>query len=520
MKRPLSRRGGPVGAFPFAVLRNQAAGSGNEMENVLDDATVRDIADMTNECPAIRVATKTLLAMVLPGPFTYSIPKLGIVPSEEMHRIIVTYWMPWARDVWQGCKRFGVCPWFYVWRGDHQVPQVPDFTTGYIAVVTDVKTRQKRYRWYDMYSDTSIGQGPMREAAKDMYWAVTEDAPASDGTLRSAAATLLSQWRSLCKLQQARDVVATQRAHPPHLMEHVPNPKEGQDQDLAFMSADYGAAAGIGQQRLEESRHAQERRNASRLKKALKATQATNINNSTVQKTLWTDAPQALLDEMDAGFGNRVVVINAGYRYREAAKPEIVADYEKVLHEFNIMAAAVYDSNIEFFTPSGGSRAAYAHQASMIDRFTNGRIREQSQFFERIIQAALVIAYRPQFREIMDKANTWRAARFKGSDVSELGALHPELDVVVQMPKSAVAAFDELSAMRDAGIITQETMNEYIAQGKNMPITDFVTLQWPDNVPHERLVKPPPGSGAGTLGSGSSTSTSSGKPAKKKPAIV
>lgn len=507
MKRPLSRKGGgPIGAFPFSIIRNSVGGSSNDMESVLDDATVHDILDMTNECPTIRVACKTLLAMVMPGPFTYSIPKLGIVATEEMHRMIATYWMPWAREVWLGCKKWGVCPWYYVWRGEHQVPMVPDFTTGYIAVVTDTKTRQKRFRWYDMYSDTALGQGPMREAAKDMYWAVTEDAPSSDGTLRSAAASLLSQWRSLCKLQQARDVVVTQRAHPPHLMEHVPNPKEGQDQDLAFMSADYGAAAGIGQQRLEEGRHAQERRNAARLKKALQATQSRNMQNSTVQTTLWTDAPQALLDEMDAGFANRVVVINAGYRYREAAKPEIVADYEKVLQEFNIMAAAVFDSNIEFFTPSGGSRAAYAHQGAMIDRFTNGRIREQSQFFERVIQAALVIAYRPQFREVMNKANEWRASRFKGTDVAEIGALHPELDVVVHMPKSGIAGFDELVGMRDAGIITQKTMNEYQAQAKNMPLTDFVTLQWPDNVPHERLVKPQQGAAG----------SKAGKPPKKK----
>lgn len=511
VKRPLSRKGGgPIGAFPFSVVRNNVEGGGNDMENTLADDMVHDIMDMTTTCPTIRVACKTLLALVMPGPFTFSIPKLGILPSEEMHRMIATYWMPWAREVWLGCKKWGVCPWFYVWRGDHQVPQVPDFTTGYIAVVTDVKTRQKRYRWYDSYSDTAIGQGPMREPAKDMYWAVTEDAPTADGVLRSAAASLLPLWRSLCKLQQARDVVSTQRAHPTHLMEHIPNPKEGQDQDLAFMSADYGAAAGIGQQRLDESRHAQERRNTARLKKALQATQSRNMQTSTIQSTLWTDASQAVLDEMDAGFGNRVVVINAGYRYRESAKPDIVADFEKVQHDFNIMAAAVFDSNIEFFTPSGGSRAAYAHQGAMIDRFTNGRIREQSQFFERIIQAALVIAYRPQFQKVMDSANAWRSARFKGLDASEMGTLHPELDVQVQMPKSGIAGFDELVGMRDAGIITQKTMSEYQAQAKNMPITDFVSLQWPDNIPHERLVKPQT----------QPSSSKAGKPPKKKVASV
>lgn len=489
MKRGRTPRSG----FPFSFLRGNAVGAGgaggDEIEVILDAATVHDIWDLFNTCPVIRVACKTLLAMVMPGPFTFSIPKLGVESSEEMERIIEAYWMKWIRAIWFGCVMWGVCPWFLVWRGNHQVPEVPDFTLGNIAVVTNVKTRQRRFKWYDSYADATIGQGPMAEAAKDMYWVVTEDAPASDGTIRSACACLLSQWRSLQILQKARDVVATQRARPTHLLIARPDPKKGQDNNLMFMSAEYGAAAGIGQQRLEENRQAQLRQNAARLKQALRDTQARNMAASSVKPTLWTDTPQSMLDEMDNGFGNRSVPINEGWDYREAAKPDMVADVEKVAHEFNILAAAVMDSNVEFFTPTGGVQAR-AHQGAMIDRFTNGRLREKSQFFKSIIQAALVVAYRPQFREVMDKANAWRASRFKGMDVTELGVLHPELDVQVNMPKSTITSWEELTAMRDAGIITQKTMTEYQAQAKNMPTEDFVTMAWPDNIPQERLVKP------------------------------
>lgn len=504
MKR--ARAGGPPGSgFPASFFQGaNGRGAGDEIEVPLDDAAVQDLIELYNEWPTIRVSRNTLLSLVLPGPFYFSIPKLGIINNEEMRLLIDTYWMRFARTMWDVCRILGVCPYYYVKRGTHQVPVVPDLTLGKVVVVTNTKTRDVSYRWYDTYQDN-----PMRDAASDIKWVVTEHAPMANGIIISALATLLPSYRSLIKIRQARDVVVTQRARPPHIIEMIPDPKAGQDQDLVYMRSEYGKAAGIGQQRLEEARQAEIRHKTSALKQALKATQAANLQAATAQRTLWTDTPEAVLDEMDAGFGNRVVVLRDHMRYREAVKPDIVAEYEKAAKEFDIMAAAVMDSNVEFFTPSGGSQAR-THQGQMIDRFTNSRIREQSQFFQRHIHAAIIFAYRAQFREIMDKAYQWRT---KGRDASESLMLYPELDVKVHMPTSSTVSLDELERLRASGMVTQETMTRYMAQAKNMPVEDFVTLKWPDNVPHE-LIAPPPGIGKTIPGS-----SSSGKPPKKRPAV-
>lgn len=483
MKRSRGGPSGPPGSgFPASFFRaggSAGNGSGDEVEAPLDRAAVKDLLEIYNR-PAIRAARNALLSMVLPGPFYFSIPKLGVYNNEEMRQLIDLYWMPWARQLWDGCRLFGVCPYFFVKRGDHMIPQVPDFTLGTMAVLTNTKTREVSYKWYDTQQ---------QDAAKDIRWAVTEFAPTADGTIRSACACLLPDYRSLVKIRHAQDVVVTQRAHPPHIIEMVPDPKAGQDQDLMYMRADYGKAAGIGQQRLEEARQAETRQRTAALKQALRATQAANLQAATVQRTVWTDTPEAVLDEMDAGFGNRVVVLKEHLRYKESTKPDLVADYEKAAKAFDALAAALMDSNVEFFTPSGGSNAR-AHQGQLITRFTNARIREQSQFLERHIHAAIIYAYRTQFRDVMEKAFTWRT---RNKDADEVIMLYPELDVRIHMPSSSTVSYEELQAMRVDGLVTQETMTRYLAQDKNMPVEDFVTLKYPDNVPEEMLLHPPPG---------------------------
>lgn len=452
------------------------------METMLDRATVKDLLDIYNR-PAVRASRNALLSMVLPGPFYFSIPKLGVYNNEEMRQLINLYWMPWARALWDGLRLFGVCPYYFVKRGDHLIPEVPDFTLGAIAVSTNTKTREVTYKWYDNYQNN-----PSQEAAKDMRWATTEFAPTADGTIRSACACLLPDYRSLIKIRQAQDVVVTQRSHPPHIIEMVPDPKAGQDQDLVYMRADYGKAAGIGQQRLEEARQAETRQRTAQLKQALRATQAANLQAATVQRTVWTDTPEELLDEIDAGFGNRVVVLKEHMRYKESAKPDLVADYEKASKAFDALAAALMDSNVEYFTPSGGFNSR-AHQGQLITRFTNARIREQSQVLERHIHSAIIYAYRGQFRDVMDKAFAWRT---RGKDADEVTMLYPELDVRIHMPSSSTVSYEELQAMRADGLMTQETMIRYLSQDKNMPVEDFVELKYPDNVPME-LIAPPPG---------------------------
>lgn len=484
MKRPApTRTHGPGAGFPFNVLRRAGRSAAtDEVETPLDPLTIKDILGMTTDVPAIRVSLSNVVAEVLPGPFSFHIPALGIESGEDMRHILENHHEPFAINVWLCCKQIGVAPFFMLNKGGHRIPVLCDLTQGYVAVCVNTKTRKTSYKWYDAYQDT-----PMADSAKDIYWFVTRDAPAGDGTIRSAMASLLPTYRSLLKMRQAQDIVNTQRPRPVHIVEMRPDPRAGQDDNLIHMASEYGRAAGISKERLDESREAEKRMRASQLKAALRETQQRNLQQSTAQPTLYTDTPAALLDEMNAGFTDRVVVLRERATYREAAKPDMVGDYIKASKEFDVMAAAVMDSNVEFFTPTGGSNAR-AHQGEMIDRFTNGRIRQVARFFQRVLQCALVIAYKTQFQQVMNGAYQWRLA--KGEDASQIVVLHPELDVEVRMPKSSVLNIPQMQVMRDQGLIEQKTMAEYIAQAANMPIEDLATLEWPDNVPRERLVKP------------------------------
>lgn len=116
------KRGPPNSGFPSSFFRGPNPRAGDDMETLLDRATVKDLLDIYNR-PAVRASRNALLSMVLPGPFYFSIPKLGVYNNEEMRQLINLYWMPWARALWDGLRLFGVCPYYFVKRGDHLIPK-------------------------------------------------------------------------------------------------------------------------------------------------------------------------------------------------------------------------------------------------------------------------------------------------------------------------------------------------------------------------------------------------------------
>ena len=99
----------------------------------IDQEAMSDVLHMYRNVPAIRVARDTFLSMVLCGPFTVSIPKLGLKSDTDMNRMIERYWMPWLRSAYDWMKMYGVCPYYFVRpKGQdlHQIPKVPDVELG------------------------------------------------------------------------------------------------------------------------------------------------------------------------------------------------------------------------------------------------------------------------------------------------------------------------------------------------------------------------------------------------------
>ncbi|MBX9637246.1 MAG: hypothetical protein K2Q45_06815 [Nitrosomonas sp.] len=452
----------------------------NNDEKCLNADTLRDIGDMVRECPAIGMARESFLAKAIGEPFSFSIPAIGIVSNKDMEKIIRARWLPFLRKVYDWCQYVGVCPYYFVkLEGtEHKIPKVPEMDLGYVTVSV---TAKHELEWNFYWS-----HGTVSERQKDMLWIVTERHPSKDGTINSPLASLLPSYSSLLKVKKAQDIAVVQRARPVHIMEHVRNNFGDRNDDLTHTTADFGAkAAGISKARREAMIQQNIRVKTAELQKQLQAAHNANTMKSTLQPTLWTETPEDTLEEMDAGFGNRVVITRQDFKYREAAKPDIVVDYYKAETQFNTMAAAVMGFSMELLTPVGNSRSQNVQGA--LD-FENGRIRTQCNFFVSVLESALVIAYREQFRQVMDDARNWRISRL-GGDPDKVAVLFPELDVQIDMSPASMTTYDELKAMHMDGLITKETMGMHLFKNKNLPFEEMVTLQWPDKVPKEMLVK-------------------------------
>ncbi len=456
---------------------NQLFGIARTAEVPLDENTMRDLQDMYRDCAIFKIARTSFLAMAIPEPFTFSIPKLGIKSSADMNGIIRSRWMPWLWTVYDWCRLYGLCPYYFKNKnGDHPVPATPDFEKGYITVEVD-EQHETVFHWYWNHGTTT-------QLEKDMLWILTEDHPACDGAICSRLKALLSDYRSLSKLQKNRDIAATQQSRPVHLIEVTPEQRGAPDDNLNGLTADFGKAAGIGKERREMAQATRIEQAHARLRRQMSNAQTLNTSRSTTRPTMWTDTPEMLLVEQNAGFDNNVVVLRPGYSYHEAARPQVVGDYEKAAAYFNMQASAMMDFSLEMLTPTGSSRAQNAESAA---RFENDRIKSQNAFFTTILQQALVIAYRKQFQQVMDDNARWRMSRLHG-DPSSIPLLFPELDVIVTMSTSAVISNDELRNMRTDGVISQESMGRRMFRNAGLPEEELTKSSWPDNVPREMIL--------------------------------
>lgn len=483
MRRKRALRGGPFSDFPN--------------ETAVDDNTIRDVVEMYREAPVFGLARKAFLSKVVGEPFSFSIPAIGIVSNKDMEKLITAYWMPWLRIIYDWIQIIGICPYYFekLENTEHYIPVIPEMSLGYITVTVG-KDHKFQYKWY-------WSHGTETEEAKNMLWIITENKPTESGIIRSSLASLLPTYSSLLKLKRAQDVAVTQCARPVHIMEHLNNPHDGKNDDLTHLVADFGAkAAGISKARREAAIQNNIRVKTAELARQLQATHNANTIKSTVQPTLWTETPADTLEEMDAGFSNRVVTLQKDWKYAQAAKPNVIVDYYKAEMQFNTLAAASMGFSMENLTPVGNARSQNIEGAN---NFENDCVRQQSAFYQSILKSALVIAYRKQFQQVMDDARNYRISTL-GGDPNKVAFLYPELDVQVDMSSAADTNYEELKQMHMDGLITKETMAMHLFKNKNMPMDQMTTLEWPDKVPKEMLIRPAAGGDGG----------GAGKPKKKK----
>lgn len=452
-----------------------------EGEVSLDAATQADVRDMFLSIPSIRIARDSYLAMVLCGPFSFSIPKLGLVSKSDMQTIIAHYWMPWQRKVYDWVKQLGICPYYFKRlknNKDHQVPVVPDMELGFITVSVN-KDHEVEYSWY-------WNHGRVSERDSRMYWVTSDHRPDKNGRLHSALATLVERYRTLRIMQSAQETATTQAARPTHLFEYIPK-VNNQNDNLGHLVADFGEkAAGMSKLRRDMQTNRDIQVNTKQFQSQMARTHLANRNIAKANVNLtatWTDMPRDALDRMDNGLATRSVPMRPDFKYVSVKEPHMIGDLWKAQETFDTIAAALMDFAVEFIRPTGSARSQNIKGS---ERFENERIKEGLNFFKSITQAALVIAYKDQFEDAFEGIRQWRVSR-KGGDPYSIAELYPELDVQVDMSCTPMTSYEELKEMWTDGILNKDDFAMHAFHMKALPKEQVSIAKEPDRVPDSVL---------------------------------
>lgn len=447
-------------------------------EVALDYESVADIVKMYQSIPAIVVARDSFLSMVLCGPFTFSIPKLGLHSNKDMETVITRFWLPFLRKVYDYRKLLGIVPYYFEKHGLDSVPVVPPIELGTISVMVTKKHKLKYiWRW---------NHGFQQEEEKKMFWIVGDNPPSRDGTIRSPLASLLPQYRTLLILQRSLEIVSDQCARPTHILEYRPSPTTAKNDDLTTLVANFGEkAAGMSKARQEAARSHEIRVRTAELIKQTQMMQESNILNSggvASKKLLWTDLTSDVAERMDSGLTTRMFPLRPDYYYVSPQKPTVVADYQAHLHAFNTMASAVMDFSLELIQPMGSARSQNIKGA---ERFENERVKETIGFFTSVVRDALVIAYEKELKETFEEVRKWRT---HNGDPQSVAELFPELDVEVNMSCTPFVQYEELKQMWMDGLMDKESFAGHAFQMLSLPSDQMNVSEWPDKLPRELLV--------------------------------
>lgn len=428
----------------------------------------RDIIRMFRSVPMIQIALKQFMAMTLAKPFKFSIPRLSLESNEDMEKLVTTFWMPWLRECHVYAKIYGVVPyWIEKKKNAHPIPRCPPLGSGQIKINFDIKTRSIVYEFYWKSFGTFKGS---TEPDKKMLWFITEDKPLPDGSFMSPLSTLLGMFRDLLILEEALNIYGRNAPRPVHILEFDPRGegRAGMDTNFKLFAPQFQAAAGIAEKQLEQLKNQEIMNKIRDTYEQLHQIQMEN--EKTTQRVTWSENPLKSLEEMNAGFPNRTVILRPNWKYVKASEPKApTSEYFKMLEEFDIQCAAIMDFTVELLKPSGSARSQNLESAR---KFENDRVNEKTALFTIWAQTALSLAYYDEFDEPM------RKHRDKG--------MHPELDVKVDMSVTTANSYDTYKQMCHDGIIDQKTFAMEALKNANMPM-EFMKLHDPHDIELEKI---------------------------------
>lgn len=453
-------------------------------EVALDTDVLADLVRMYYGMPSIQIACESFLAMVLCGPFTFRIPKLGISSNGDFAKLANRFWLPWQRKMFDYIHILGLVPYYIekLPHSDDYVPVIPDLELGVISIVVTKKHKiEYKWRWQHGFE-----QGE----EKKMLWIQGDHPPTRDGRIRSPLAALLSQYRTLLVLQRSLEISAQQCAEPTHMVEYHPSQATAKNDDLTQLVATFGEKASGQSKARQEAARAQEIRvrTAELIKQTHALQQANFINGGGVQskQLLWTDLPHDVAERMDNGLTTRMFPLRPDFKYVAPQKPTVVADYLQHLADFDRKAAALMNFSLELIQPTGSARTQNIQGS---ERFENEHIKRWLNFFTTKTQEALINCYRKQFEKTFADAKRWRIENRAHGDPAIIADMYPELDVEVNMLCTPFVQYEELKEMWMDGIMPKEEFAGHAYHMRSLPHDKMEIRDWPDHLPRELLVQ-------------------------------
>ena len=442
-------------------------------EKDIDAAVFADIVFMWRNSPSIKIARDSFLSMVLCGPFSFGIPKLGIVSGEDMSRIISRHWMPWQRSMFDWIKILGLCP-YYMEKisADHYVPVVPGFEDGTITVCMNNKYR-KQFHWYWCEAQSE---------KKHMYWIDTEYSPTQYGQIQSQCASLLKEYKTIIILTKSLETASAQNANVSHVVEHHPAAGTAKNDELTELVANFGEKyASLSKARQDRARAQEIRVRKTELVKQLKEVHQSNMNVMFGTHTPVLNTDQELYNRFNTGFGDRLIPLPADRKYVSPGKASVVAELDKYIKAFEFNVGAIIGFPMELIQSSGSSRSQNIKGA---ERFANEQIKQQLSFQTYQTKVAIIIAYRKHFDEALAKVNFIR----RGGDAAMVADLITDLDVEVIMSCTPMISYEGMKQMWLDGIISKDDFAHHAFHMNSLPMSQISVTTWPDKMPKDLLI--------------------------------
>lgn len=468
----------------------------NERDEIrLDELTTKDIYELYNSTPSIKISRDAFLAMTLCTPFQVQIPSLDLQNDKGMEILIEQYWMPWLRTVYDWMKMFQICPYYFerVKKTDHYYPVVPEFGSGYITTFINDKHKQE-WKWYWSHGMQS---GDDTSEEKTMHWIIGHDKPSIYGTYRSPISTLLGDYKTLRILRESLEVASTQGCRPPLIFEYHPPRNDNGDDGLTTLEA-FGEQVARVMSAKREALHSQKMKiRKSELMSQLYSSYMHNHGFrqqlGTGNTMMWSDTSRDAWERNNTGLVDRSIPLEADYVYKAPAKPSVMADLEKHANRFDDIASGIMDFPSELMNPKTGSRAS--NVAGPL-RFVNEKVKDFLGFFKVITKHAYLLSYGKALQTTLDGISRKimvHRLRYKNRGgivpAHEIVDLYASTEVHIHMSCTPLNSYDDLRRMWQDSLISKDDFAKHAASLNSIPIEEINIGLWPDKYPKEMLIK-------------------------------